>query len=621
MGVDDPSTVGTTSKELPPGAIRPTGWIEHQLRLQAEGLTGRLEEIWPDVGPNSAWKGGDGEDWERGPYYLDGLVSLAYVLDDPGLKKHAQNWIEWIISSQDDAGFFGPASNRDWWPRMVATKALIVYADATGDDRVEQLLRRYFKFQLEQLPQAPLNSWGAARGADNALSVWWLYEKSGEGWLLKLIDLIASQTLEWETYLEKHVITGPARVFSHFTHGPNVAMGLKTGAVASLRDHDPAHRHRTERGLANLDRWHGQVHGWFSGDEWLGGPAATAGVETCQVVEMMYTTEVHAKIYKGGIFGDRLESLAYNLLPASCDPRMLAHQYHQQANQIEVSVAPRNWSYAGDDANMFGLEPNFGCCTANLHQGWPKFVRSLWMADDDSTLRIVAYAPAVITTEMSHVPVQISVETNYPFDEDVRMIVGPSEPVEFGIRVRIPDWCDTPTILVNGKHQQLAAVDGYHTIRRQWKDGDVVDVHLPALPRLSHRAGQAVGVRLGALQLSLQTPENWIAVEGAPGLAEWEIHPRRSWNYALDITTVGAWTIEKTAPSVVPFHLQDAPVVVNAKGARVRAWKASGAEASPPPISPIFDVGATERVNLVPYGSARIRITEFPTSGTDLGGA
>ena len=92
---------------LPLGAIRPTGWLRAQLRTQADGLSGHLDEIWPDIGPNSVWLGGTGESWERGPYYLDGLLPLAYLLDDPGLKAKAQKFIEWTLASQKDNGVFG----------------------------------------------------------------------------------------------------------------------------------------------------------------------------------------------------------------------------------------------------------------------------------------------------------------------------------------------------------------------------------------------------------------------------------------------------------------------------------------------------------------------------------
>lgn len=172
--------------QLPLGAIRPRGWLRDQLRLQADGQTGQLEDVWPDVGPASGWLGGPGESWERGPYYLDGLLPLAHVLDDRKLLDRAAPWIEWMLGSQQESGWFGPPGDDDWWPRMVAVKVLIQHADATGDARVDPFLTRYFGYQLAHLPERPLRSWGRARGADNAFSVLWLHARiegcTATGW-------------------------------------------------------------------------------------------------------------------------------------------------------------------------------------------------------------------------------------------------------------------------------------------------------------------------------------------------------------------------------------------------------------------------------------------------------
>ena len=131
---------------LPLTAIKPKGWLRQQLQIQAAGLTGHLDEFWPDVGPNSGWLGGTGEPWERGPYYLDGLLPLAY----PKLIAKAKKWVDWTLDHQQPNGAIGPvapadadakkrASYDDWWPKMVMLKVLTQYHEATSDPGVVQV--------------------------------------------------------------------------------------------------------------------------------------------------------------------------------------------------------------------------------------------------------------------------------------------------------------------------------------------------------------------------------------------------------------------------------------------------------------------------------------------------
>lgn len=610
-------TSGSASlRELPLGAVRPTGWLRDQLQLQADGQTGQLDQIWPDVGPNSAWLGGSGEDWERGPYYVDGLLPLAHLLQDERLLAKAQTWVEAMLASQREDGQFGPPTNDDWWPRMVALKVLTQHADATDDERIAPFLERYFRFQLAHLPERPLRGWGQVRGADNVLSILWLRDRTGHAWLTDLARLVLSQTTDWHSFLTQRLPAQPAAEFDHLIHGVNIAMGLKTTAMAHLVDDNAEAYAATRAQFDNLDRLHGQVHGVFSSDEWLAGRDAARGVETCLVVELMFTLEQLARVFGDGVSGDLLELVAFNLLAASNDPHMLAHQYHQQANQVKVSVERREWTYSGDDANIFGFEPNFGCCTANLHQGWPKFARSLWMQSADGALTAVAYAPCTVSATVGQATVRLDVQTSYPFDETVRVAVGLDEATQFTMRLRIPAWATAAHLAVNGTSTPVEVDDrGYVEVNRTWHDEDQVTLTLPMAVRTVERGAGAVGVRLGPLVLAMSAGEVWHPVPGAPGLGEWEVTARRSWNHALAVDEAGGveqWPVTRTPVGEVPFALTSAPVSVSAKSIKVPDWTMALGSSGPVPASPVRSRLPIDEIILVPYGSARIRVAEFP---------
>ena len=130
--------------------------------------------------------------------------------------------------------------------------------------------------------------------------------------------------------------------------------------------------------LEILDRYHGQPTGIFTCDEHLAGRSPSQGTELCTVVEAMYSLEVAAAIIGDARLGDRLEMLAFNALPATFKKDMTAHQYDQQCNQVVCTAAGEHVYVSNEaDSNLYGLEPNFGCCTANMHQGWPKFASQL----------------------------------------------------------------------------------------------------------------------------------------------------------------------------------------------------------------------------------------------------
>ena len=149
---------------LPLGAIRPAGWLRRQLQVQADGLTGHLDEFWPDLGPNSGWLGGSGESWERGPYFVDGLVPLAYLLNDEALDREGASVDGMDAHASGPDGRIGPVKNTDWWPNMVMLKALTQYQEATGDARVIPAHATVLRVSPAERDERPLESGRSSLG-------------------------------------------------------------------------------------------------------------------------------------------------------------------------------------------------------------------------------------------------------------------------------------------------------------------------------------------------------------------------------------------------------------------------------------------------------------------------
>ncbi|MBV8865811.1 MAG: glycoside hydrolase family 127 protein [Acidobacteriaceae bacterium] len=614
---------------LPLGSIEPRGWLRNQLEIQAAGLTGHLGEFWSDVGPNSGWLGGTGEAWERGPYYLDGLLPLAYELNDPALIRKAKQWVDWTLTHQQADGEIGPASNDDWWPRMVMLKVLTQYEEVTGDARVIPVMQKYFAYELRELPNRPLRDWGKYRWQDNVYSVLWLYNRTGDNSLLGLAKLLHSQGYDWEAQfanfkytsketreklgLEPHQLPSEAAMQ---THGVNNAMALKVAPVWWLVSGELPDRSGLAHQLAMLDKYHGLPNGMFSGDEHFAGRDPSQGIELCAVVETMFSLEQAFAILGDSHLADRLEKVTFNALPGTLSNDMWSHQYDQQPNQIACTRAPRPWSTNGPDSNLFGLEPNFGCCTANLHQGWPKFVSALWMATPGGGLVATAYAPNEVHTRLNGQDISIEEETQYPFRGEVWLTVHASGRSGFALLLRVPAWASSASVQVNQTPpsvvKQANIRNGFYSLRRDWKDGDTVLVSFPMRPRTSHWYHDSIVFESGPVVFSLPLNGKWSELKSyAEKSADWQITPTAPWNFGVEVGECDA-TIREEPVGAVPFDVQHPAVSMEIKGRRLPQWKDEDNSAGPLPLSPVMSKEPLQSLRLIPYGSAKLRVTAFP---------
>jgi len=619
---------------LPLGSVRPSGWLKKQLEIQASGLSGHLDENWADVGPNSGWLGGTGESWERGPYFLDGLVPLAWLLDDERLKAKAQKYIDWTLTHQAANGMLGPASNDDWWPRIVMLKVLTQYQELTGDPRVIPAMEKYFQHQLAELPKRPLRDWGKFRWQDEVLSVIWLYNRGGSAWLMDLARLLHAQGHDWTAQYADFRYT--ERMTADFlkleegqglkdlalsTHGVNNGQAVKSGPVWSLVSGADADRVAVLKMTAALDKYHGLPNGMFSCDEHFAGLDPSQGSELCTVVEYMFSLEQSLAITGDASLGDRLERLAFNALPGTLTDDMWAHQYNQEPNQVECSLHRKPWTTDGPESNLFGLEPNFGCCTANFHQGWPKFANSLFMLsgaqDTDAQDGLVAavYAPCEATTTVRGTRVHVVEETDYPFHRSVRITVNPASPLSFPLHLRIPAWAEGTTVQVNGQPARASAAGSFTRIERMWKSGDRVEIGFPMKPRISRWFHDSIAVERGPLVFSYGIGESWVKLRDRGMTADWQVFPTTAWNYALSVDAASpekSIAVDERPVGDAPFTGRHAPVRLTVKARKLDKWRAEDGVADPLPQGPVASDEAEEAITLIPYAAAKLRITAFP---------
>ena len=561
---------------LPIGSVRPAGWLLRQLKLQKSGLTGVSEQMYDALTPDSGWLGGKGEGWEKGPYYVKGLIALAYTLDDDQLKQRAQKWVDWAIKSQRDDGFFGPESNNDWWPRMVVLYYLRDYYEATGDARVVPFLTKYFHHQLAALPARPLQDWGRARAGDNIDVALWTYNLTGDAKLLDLAKLLYQQAYPWSSIYTDNRFYDFGEDFQPH-HIVNVSQALKFSPVAWQFTHADADKQAYANGVANLNRQYGRIDGQVSGTEMLSGLKSTDGVELCADAERILSSGIALSITGDAKIGDEIEKVAYNSLPAHVSPTARQITYYQLPNQVAATDGGHGFKQDYGNGNMPGPHSGFPCCCYNWHMGWPKFVGTMWAATNDGGLAVLAYGPNRVTTRVvGDVQTTVTQATDYPFADTITLKVQPEKATTFPLVLRVPAWCMNAAISVNGHPiDQRPAAATFVTIRREWTNGDTVTLQFPMTVRQSRWVNDSAGIERGPLAYALKIKEDWKKHrEYMQSFDEYEVLPQSPWNYALrlDDKTLADAAVKSRTIGEIPYATNSAPVTITLPARKLPGW-------------------------------------------------
>ena len=621
--------------KLPVGAIQPQGWVRRQLELQADGFTGHLTEISRFLKKDgNAWLAADGQGhspWEEVPYWLKGFGDTGYILGDQRIINEAKVWIEAILSSRQDDGWFGPVANKtgsrrqkgapDMWPNMIALNALQSYYEYTYDPRVLELMQEYFKWQLTVPDEDFLPPfWQQQRAGDNMASVYWLYNRTGQEYLLHLAEKIQRNMADW---------TGTVASW----HNVNIAQCFRAPAIFYQQSRDRHHLQATERNYNMIWGIYGQVPGgMFGGDENCrkGYYGPRQAIETCGSVEFMLSCEMLLAITGNLTWADRCEDVAFNTFPPALTADLKGLHYLTSPNVCRLDSKNKSPGLQ-NGGQMLSYNPHsYRCCQHNVSHGWPYYAESLWMATPDNGLAAVLYAASEVTAKVGNgQKVTLTEKTRYPFADTIEWKVNTARSVEFPLYLRVPAWCEEPGLKVNGRSVSVhPEPQTFIVIDRRWNDGDTVALTLPMELKLRYwlRNGNSVSVDRGPLTYSLKIGEKYTRYGGTDEWPALEVYPTSAWNYGLVIdpgqTLSKQFDVkEKKWPKDnQPFVTTAAPIEITTKGKKIANWQADHRglidEVQP---SPVASDEPTETVTLIPMGAARLRISAFPWIGDGPG--
>ena len=646
---------------LPPGQIEPQGWLRDWGLAARDGYTGHLDEFHSDF--RKAWaadyrmSGDQLSYWDKGAwpyegggYWFDGLVRLGYALRDDFLIHQAQSHLEVVVTNMHPNSilFFwwldrtNPAHLRaatlaaggeaqEWpiWANGLLGRALAAYYAASGDPRILRALEMAYGGNpgLVQKGFALSNPWAAFE----------TYTWTGCPEIkAALTDLFAGHPIEaanrkvrlyqsWYNRLPDESIPW----YLQPDHGVHFNESVMPWALGYLWTGNPAFLEAASRWYQLVERGDQglQPSGVPVSDENNGPTGSLRGTETCNVAGYIASQIALLRVGGDGRLADRVERAFFNAAPAVVSRDFKTHVYLQSPNRPQPNLPGSGpFSYRKTHWPL--------CCTASLNRMLPYYVGHMWMATFDNGLTSLHYGPCKVSALVAdRVPVTLTCQTDYPFNDFIDLAVQPARAAVFPLAFRIPGWCAAPELSLNGAPGKvLPDPRGFVRLERLWQQGDRLHLHFPMTPRLKvgHDNDAAdtpyATVSFGPLLFVLGIPDTKDANTPDPAVP---------WNYALDAPN------ETTAPT---FDVQRQPMPARwdwpfASPLRLQAlarpfdWKplpreslpaaggASPGGASPfqigkvttlLPAEPVAGGGAPERITLIPYGCAKFRISMFP---------
>ena len=634
-------------EEAPITAIKPKGWLKRYLELQASGLTGHLEAAGFPFNEIS-WNHFDDLDYQTGwakyeqtGYWADGMERLAELLGSRKLRAQVAESIDYVLENRDEDGYLGPKFMKKtdgWnrWPHVVFFRTIMAKYSATGD-------RKYVDALVGHYLGSPCD-FSTARDVLNVEQMVWLYFITGEKRLLELAEK------SWADYNAKTNDDNTAKAHlsakKAYAHGVTYNETAKLGAILYSATGKKDYLRPTLNAYKKIDRYQMLVDGVMCSNEFMLDNDYMRAHETCDVTDYEWAAGYVYMATGDGSWGDKIERAVFNAGIGSVDEKFRALQYFSCPNQLILDEhSNHNDFFKGGKWMTYRPNPGTECCPGNVNRFFPNYCARMWMTKKRSDVFAALYGASEYTLGTGESRVRITEETDYPFEDEIRFTLSMKKPRKLRFHVRIPGWCENPAITVNGEAVLIKNVKGFTVIDREWNDGDKVVAYFPSEARICDYHGQGNFVEKGPLVYTFGMKGDRCIDEkeekSTKDFPAYNIYPDKPWNKA--ICESSTLTVNAAAPmSDEPWSVEGAPVTISVDAREVKGWKLKHAnkvkvvhglyilpwetveENGDYTFTPRFPsrgfmekngLGERERIELVPYGAAKVRLTIFPKIG------
>ena len=549
---------------------------------QIENQTGRIRNF-----ENAA----KGEGEHSGIFFDDSdvykaLEGMAYSLinnPDPELEKKADEWIDKFAAAQQPDGYINTFytltgldkrwTNMDKHEMYCAghmIEAGVAYYQATGKRKLLDVCIRMTDHMMsqfgpgkrhwvpghEEIELALVKLYQTTQEQKYLDFAYWLLEERGHG------HGTMGDEGKWDPVYYQDIV--PVRRLTDISGHAVRCMYLYCGMadVAALKN-DTGY-------IAAIDRlWDDVVHRnmyitggigssrdneGFTEDYDL--PNLDAYCETCASVGMVLWNQRMNQLTGDSKYIDVLERSLYNGALAGIS---LGGDRFFYVNPLESKGDHHRQEWYG-----------CACCPSQLSRFLPSIGNYIYASSDDA-LWVNLYIGNTGQIRIGETDILLTQETDYPWDGSVKLTISTSQPLEKEIRLRIPKWCKTYDLSINGKRINVSEEKGYAVIK-DWKSQDVIalDMDMPveivaADPHVKENFGKRV-IQRGPLVYCMEeidNPEYFDQIQLSPSTTFQTAFVSDILNGIKTIKTNG----RAQSATFIPYYAWD-----NRKAGKMRVW-------------------------------------------------